>query len=98
MTEERTTPRAAMDERAMTTHRPSPHRMPAEDPDCRRPDTITRLRPIACPAPSAAPKSPAPQAPQRNAHAHRRSVDLPLPIRQAHRCGHNGPSGTVKSP
>ena len=91
-------PRAAMDEGVMTTNRPSSLCIPAEDSDRRQPDAITRLRPIACPAPSAAPKSPALQKPQRNAHAHRQPVDLPLPMRQAHRRGHNGPSGTVKSP
>jgi hypothetical protein len=97
-TRPRPRPRAAGDEGVMTTNRPSSPCIPAKGPERRRPDTITRLQPIACPAPSAAPKSPALQKPHRNAHANRQPVELRLPIHQAHRCGHSRPSRTVKSP
>ena len=91
-------PRAAMDESAMTTNRASSLCIPAEGSDRRRPDENMRLRPIACLAPSAAPKSPALHRPHRNAHGHPLSVELRLPIRQAHRCDQSDPAGTVKSP
>jgi hypothetical protein len=66
--------RAPPSRRAAHDHiRPSLHRMLAEGSDRRRPDAIMRLRPIACPAPSA-PKSPAPHRPRRNAHGRRQPV------------------------
>jgi hypothetical protein len=95
---QRPRPRTAIDENVMTTNRPSSLCIPAEGPDHWRPEAIVRLRPIACPAPSATPKPAVLQGPHRNAHGHRKPVDLHLPIHAAHRRGRTGPSRTVKSP